>query len=331
MQKIATVFQKQTLFPSEFRGEFAKNMTIPHKLLFNIKPVEPANETKQHLQHLQHLNCPHCFSMGQKICTLVGNGPIFLLGHLGHESHHQTLRPVHFWSQNSNSVAGQCPSANLSILPKFLHHKNSYRFLQVWNLDISCPIDVFFQLLKFLDQLQFQLSCLPIWPERNLEYVSWWLTSIRKTEWVPWNELQLLLVKLLDSKHRRNPEKMGLRKYGAKIQIKQKNCSPLLLSCHRTGHFSDDICRLLSFTFIANICLQPTAAATRISAPTLSGVRTLSKMTVIGIESWFSWLFSILSLISFRSNVAEIINKRFITSAITTLHVGLILKLYFYP
>ena len=52
------------------------------------------------------------------------------------------------------------------------------------------------------------------------------------------------------------------------------------------------------------ILLHPTAAATLVKAPILSGVLTLSSITVIGIAS--SLCFSLTTFrISSRSNVAE--------------------------
>ena len=52
------------------------------------------------------------------------------------------------------------------------------------------------------------------------------------------------------------------------------------------------------------IFLHPIAAATRVKAPILSGVRTLSKITVIGAELSFD--FSLMAIfISSKSNVAK--------------------------
>ena len=52
------------------------------------------------------------------------------------------------------------------------------------------------------------------------------------------------------------------------------------------------------------IFLHPIAAATRVNAPILSGVRTLSKITVIGAELSFG--FSLMAIfISSKSNVAK--------------------------
>ena len=57
-------------------------------------------------------------------------------------------------------------------------------------------------------------------------------------------------------------------------------------------------------TLVEMIFLHPIAAATRVKAPILSGVRTLSKITVIGTELSFG--FSLMAIfISSKSNVAE--------------------------
>ena len=57
-------------------------------------------------------------------------------------------------------------------------------------------------------------------------------------------------------------------------------------------------------TLVEMIFLHPIAAATRVKAPILSGVRTLSKITVIGTELSFG--FSLMAIfISSKSNVAK--------------------------
>ena len=47
--------------------------------------------------------------------------------------------------------------------------------------------------------------------------------------------------------------------------------------------------QLYKHTFVEMIFLHPIAAATRVKAPILSGVRTLSKITVIGAELSFGF------------------------------------------
>ena len=62
--------------------------------------------------------------------------------------------------------------------------------------------------------------------------------------------------------------------------------------------------QLYKHTFVEMIFLHPIAAATRVKAPILSGVRTLSKITVIGTE--LSLGFSLMAIfISSKSNVAK--------------------------
>ena len=62
--------------------------------------------------------------------------------------------------------------------------------------------------------------------------------------------------------------------------------------------------QLYKHTFVEMIFLHPIAAATRVKAPILSGVRTLSKITVIGTELSFG--FSLMAIfISSKSNVAK--------------------------